>query len=75
VSALTWKKSTYSANNGDCVEVAWLKSSFSTNNGECVEVAHMADRLAARDSKNPAGPMLTFPRESFHGLLRRIHAA
>lgn len=72
MSALTWKKSSYSANNGDCVEVAWIKSSFSTNNGECVEVAHLVDRLAARDSKNPAGPTLTFPREAFRDLLRTI---
>lgn len=70
--ALMWKKSSYSTNNGTCVEVAWLKSSYSGNNGTCVEVAHLADRLAARDSKNPAGPTLAFPRESFRDLLRAI---
>jgi hypothetical protein len=48
----------------------WKKSSFSTNNGECVELAHTADRLAARDSKNPCGPVLTVPHESFRILLR-----
>jgi hypothetical protein len=54
------------------VSATWKKSSYSGNNGTCVEVAHLADRLAARDSKNPAGPTLTFPRESFRDLLRAI---
>lgn len=49
---------------------AWKKSSHSTNDGECVELAHGVDRLAARDSKNPGGPVLTFPHESFRALLR-----
>jgi hypothetical protein len=70
--APTWKKSSFSANNGDCVEMAWLKSSFSANNGACVEVAHLADRLAARDSKNPAGPTLAFSHEAFRRLLRTL---
>jgi Domain of unknown function (DUF397) len=52
------------------VSATWKKSSYSGNNGTCVEVAHLADRLAARDSKNPAGPTLTFPHESFRRLLR-----
>jgi hypothetical protein len=44
MNAIQWIKSSYSANNGDCVEVAavpikWIKSSFSANNGDCVEVA------------------------------------
>ncbi|MBW4719116.1 DUF397 domain-containing protein [Saccharothrix obliqua] len=38
MSELQWFKSSYSANNGACVEVAFTKSSYSTNNGACVEV-------------------------------------
>jgi hypothetical protein len=53
------------------VSATWKKSSFSTNNGECVELTHTADRMAARDSKNPDGPVLTFPREAFLNLTRR----
>lgn len=37
--ALVWRKSSFSAGSGDCVEVAWRKSSFSAGNGDCVEVA------------------------------------
>ena len=33
-----WRKATYSAENGACVEVGWRKSSYSSGNGECVEV-------------------------------------
>lgn len=51
-------------------ELKWKKSSFSANNGTCVELAHTAGRLAARDSKNPGGPVLTFPYESFRTLVR-----
>ena len=42
--------------------VTWYKSSYSNGNGgACVEVATLADgHRAARDSKNPAGPALTF---------------
>lgn len=35
---IVWRKSSYSAANGGCVEVGWRKSSFSGGNGECVEV-------------------------------------
>ncbi|MBP2327337.1 hypothetical protein JOF56_007722 [Kibdelosporangium banguiense] len=39
-------------------ESAWRKSSFSdANGGDCVEVHH--DLRAVRDSKNPAGAVLT----------------
>jgi hypothetical protein len=53
---LAWRKSSYSAGNGECVEVAWRKSSHSADNGECVEVA--STLAAIRDSKNPTGAIL-----------------
>jgi hypothetical protein len=38
---LAWFKSSYSGDQGECVEVAlsWTKSSHSSGEGECVEVA------------------------------------
>jgi hypothetical protein len=60
---MTWRKSTYS-DPDNCVEVAWRKSSFS-DPYNCVEVAWPAASLLVRDSKNPAGPTLTFPRTAF----------
>ncbi|WP_405536289.1 DUF397 domain-containing protein [Streptomyces sp. NBC_00075] len=46
---LTWVKSSYSGNNGDCVEVAALPGGG----------------RALRDSKDPSGPVLTFSGAEF----------
>ncbi|MCP2165475.1 DUF397 domain-containing protein [Goodfellowiella coeruleoviolacea] len=40
----------------------WRTSSHSTGTGNCVQLAFTADAVAVRDSKNPAGPVLTFAR-------------
>jgi hypothetical protein len=53
-----WIKSSRSAGNGNCVEVAFRKSS-SCGGGECVEVA-IGDQVFVRDSKDPDGPRLAF---------------
>jgi hypothetical protein len=41
MSEIVWRKSTYSADQGGCVEVgqAWRKSSYSASQGGCIEVA------------------------------------
>ncbi|MFE3649423.1 DUF397 domain-containing protein [Streptomyces sp. NPDC059152] len=42
-------------------DAAWRKSSYSSANGQCVEIADgLSGVLPVRDSKNPAGPYLTF---------------
>lgn len=41
-------------------EAAWRKSSRSNGQGQCVEVAQLDQAVAVRDSKAPAGPVLTF---------------
>ena len=47
----------------DLTAAEWRKSTLSVVNG-CVEVAHVGDRVAVRDSKDTAGPVLVFtPRE------------
>ncbi|MGH3768007.1 MAG: DUF397 domain-containing protein [Pseudonocardiaceae bacterium] len=39
----------------------WHKSTYSANSGACVEIADLANcGQAVRDSKDPAGPTLTF---------------
>ncbi|GAB2918186.1 DUF397 domain-containing protein [Micromonospora polyrhachis] len=38
----------------------WRKSTYSGDQGACVEVAAVADTIAVRDSKDPAGPTLSF---------------
>ncbi|KOX18811.1 hypothetical protein ADK67_35325 [Saccharothrix sp. NRRL B-16348] len=45
---------------GDLSGAAWRTSSFSDEGQSCVEVAPVGEGFAARDSKNPAGPTLSF---------------
>ena len=76
---LAWRKSSYSASNGgDCVEVgmAWCKSSYSgSNGGGCVEVAQgELAGVAVRDSKDPAGPALTFSPAAWRTFMSEIKA-
>ncbi|MDQ3576341.1 MAG: DUF397 domain-containing protein [Actinomycetota bacterium] len=65
----TWRKSSFSAANGECVEVSWHKSSFSGPNGGCVEVSWPEQAVGVRDSKYPTGPTLAFPAAHWHEFL------
>ena len=50
-------------------ELAWRKASASGNNG-CVELAPLADGgVGVRDSKDPAGPVLSFTRHEWVSFL------
>ncbi|MES4904895.1 MULTISPECIES: DUF397 domain-containing protein [unclassified Streptomyces] len=57
LSAATWRKSSYSNPDG----------------GQCVEVcADSVGILAVRDSKDPQGPTLVFPAESWAGFVSAV---
>jgi hypothetical protein len=48
----------------------WKKARASANSNSCVEVRQ--DLAAIRDSKIPAGPMLSLPRASVAALIARV---
>ena len=56
--AITWRKSSYSGNNG----------------GQCVEVGNAACVIAVRDSKDPQGPMLAFGMQGWQRFTDRVKA-
>jgi hypothetical protein len=44
----------------------WIKSSYTAGHGNCVEVAALPDGArAVRDSKDPAGPVLSFGADAW----------
>ncbi|MDH6189779.1 hypothetical protein M2168_002811 [Streptomyces sp. CZ24] len=56
-----WHKSSYSANGGDCVEVA-------------ANLAPTHGLVPVRDSKNPSGPVLTFSAAAFSSFVTGAQA-
>lgn len=54
-----WRKSTYSGNGGDCVEVA-------TN------LLQRTGRILVRDSKDPHGPVLSFTAAEWEAFTRGV---
>lgn len=58
----------------DLSTVRWFTSSRSTNNGNCVQCAVLPDRMAVRDSKDPAGPVLLFPAARWRAFVTSLPA-
>lgn len=75
LTAAAWRKSRRSGSDSDCVEVAevpatrWRKSRRSGTNSDCVEVAELVQAVAVRDSKDPDGPALAFPRPAWSAFI------
>ncbi|GAB2484857.1 DUF397 domain-containing protein [Streptosporangium sandarakinum] len=77
-----WRKSSISGNGSNCVEVAaWQQTTGSdTTGGQCMEVVRgtssieaQPDRLfLVRDSKDPDGPVLSFPPTGWNAFLSAI---
>lgn len=61
--------------NPDLSRAIWRTSSHSGGNGNCVEVAaNLPGIIAVRDSKNPAGPELTFSPASWAAFTAAVRA-
>ncbi|MFE1099697.1 DUF397 domain-containing protein [Nocardiopsis alba] len=74
-SALVFRKSSYSGQGQNCVEVAQIpttfrKSSYSGRGQDCVEVAGLPSAAAIRDSKHPDAGHLPFPAAEWSVFLR-----
>ncbi|MFF3892918.1 DUF397 domain-containing protein [Streptomyces sp. NPDC001812] len=51
-------------------ELTWFKSSYSdTEGGQCIEVAAASTAVHIRDSKAPAGSVVTVSREAWTGFV------
>ncbi|MEU5858723.1 DUF397 domain-containing protein [Nocardiopsis dassonvillei] len=75
MTALRFRKSSYSGAGENCVEVAHIPTDFrkSTHSGrdqDCVEVADLPCGAAIRDSKHPGAGHLLFPAAEWSGFLR-----
>ena len=67
-----WFKSSRSAQDSSCVELAWRKSKRSQAAGNCVEVADVPDGVYVRDSKNPEGAWLSFDAGSWRDFVAAV---
>lgn len=68
-----WHTSTYSGGNG-CIQARWVKSTRSSDSGNCVEVARPG-AVHIRDSKDPAGPILTFAPDTWMAFIATVKGA
>ncbi len=57
-------------------EPQWFTSSYSSNGGDCIEVARnlaaSTNVVPVRDSKDPAGPALSFPAEAWRSFVSAV---
>lgn len=60
----------------DLVGAVWRKSTRSgSTGGDCVEIAaNLPDVVAVRDSKDPAGPVLTVSHAAFRAFAATVTA-
>lgn len=60
-------------NTPDLTSAPWHISTYSGQGASCVEVAALPDTVAARDSKNRTGPVLTFTPEGWDSFIRAVN--
>lgn len=57
----------------DLAGAPWRTSSYSADNGgECVSVADLVETVVVRDTKNPDGDILEFPRSRWRDFVAGV---
>jgi hypothetical protein len=57
----------------DQLDARWRKSQVSNPSGSCVEFAELPDNeIAVRNSRDPSGPTLIYPRAEVSAFLRGV---
>lgn len=69
---IDWRKSSYSGQDGSCVEVGWRKSSHSGETGSCVEVGAAPGLVGVRDTKDRDGGTLVFSPVQWSAFVSRL---
>jgi hypothetical protein len=59
---------------GEARQIAWKKSTASGTGSNCVEVGRTESVICIRDSKDPAGPLLSFSRTEWAAFLEGVKA-
>ena len=62
-------------NNLEINGLQWRKARRSANNGACVELAEANGLIVIRDSKDPEGPVLSYPAGAFRTFLEAAKRA
>jgi hypothetical protein len=62
----------HTSNTADLASATWRTSSYSAPNGNCVEIAFLPRNVAARDSKDAAGPALVFGETTWSAFLHAV---
>ncbi|WP_026128720.1 DUF397 domain-containing protein [Nocardiopsis halophila] len=79
MSGLEFRKSSYSAQGQECVEVAHVpdfhKSSHSGQDQNCVEATALPTGAALRDSKHPELGHLAFPPTEWDAFLTTVRTS
>lgn len=57
------------------LSVRWRTSTYSTNGGDCVEIGEgLPSAVPVRDSKDPEGPALVFPVDTWSAFVADVKA-
>jgi hypothetical protein len=69
---VTWRTSSYSGGQGNCIEVGWRTSSHPAGEGNCVEIANAPENIQVRDTKDRPGGTLTVSLTQWNAFITKV---